>query len=458
MREMDRREAFGEGARRFLAAIAAAKVLQRMAASAVITGLTLRGERVRAEDMDRPKSDAPALVMIHAAGGWDTANGLDPRAKGGEDVEAILANVYGQGRTAGQTLVKTHGPFGYRADQSGVKAFLETHGEELAVMILGMNTNDHGAGTHDMWTGKVSGDEENFASIGALFAKTHGPNLPTPFIVAGGSDKTGSLVPAATLGKVKDLRKVLRPNLIDPNGEARFYPDEVATLIDEFRTNGLEDQLLDASLPGHMEALEQLALVVKGKAELTAIAHHLSSQYPDGADPTIEVVLDLIEFGMVRSVSLAQGGFDTHDGGNQANLPATMGNYFGFVSKLWKRAKERNLAHRILVVGGSEFSRTPNLNGGNGTDHWNGTNTVFLLGQNIAPQVIGASDGGWYAMSLDPKTFKPKAEENGGVVPTIADFHMALRLMLLIELEWLAKFPLTGELDHEALAKKLLKK
>ena len=402
---------------------------------------------------DAKAANTPALILFHAGGGWDTANGLDARLKGGEDEAAILTALFGE-NTAGKKLVNTIGPFRYRADHPAIKRFLEANSGNLAVFIAKMATNDHGAGTDNMATGSLTMDDP---SIGALFAKTFAEDsLPTPFIVAGGSTKTGSLVPVANLGSVEDLRRVLSPNQVDRDGQQLFYPTEVASLINTFRRDRVAERLKDTVIPAHMHALRQILLVAKGKEKLTHIADQLTREYPEGYDPVTEVLLDLINLGMVRSISLSSGGFDTHGQDGQRQLPETMARYFDQISKFWTRAKERHLSGRVLIVGGSEFSRTPNLNGGGGTDHWPGTNTLFLLGNSIVSQMIGASDDAWYAKALDPKKLTPKREQDGGVIPTVADFHLALRQITKIENSLTTRFPLTGSgIDHEVLAKKL---
>ncbi len=395
-----------------------------------------------------------AIILFHAGGGWDSANGLDARLKGGEDEMAVRVRAFGE-EAGRQRIILAEGPFNYRVDQPGVKAFLEAHGGNLTVCIVKMDSNDHGAGTDNMATGTMGMEDP---AIGALFAASYANDaLPTPFIVAGGSVKTGSLVPVANLGSVRELRAVLSPNQYNNDAGALYYPSEVASLIDAFRRGRLEARLAGAKLPAHMKSLQQLLLVSKGKEELTKIAKSLSQEYPEGIDPVTEVLLDLIELGMVRAISLSQGGFDTH-GDDQNNLPERMANYFNQVSNLWKRAKERSLSSHLFIVGGSEFSRTPNLNGGGGTDHWPGTNTVFLLGANVRSQVIGKSDSAWYASPLDRTTLKPKRESDGGVVPTIGDFHNALRVYAKIKPELASRFPIPGSgLDHEALAKAFLR-
>lgn len=393
--------------------------------------------------MAQKTNPGPAFFLVHAGGGWDTANGLDPRLKGGEDELAI---------TTGQKLIQSVGPFRHRLDHPKIGEFLTSYGEDLAVIILKMDSNDHGAGTDNMATGSMAMEDP---AIGALFAKTYADGvLPTPFIVAGGSIKTGSLVPVANLGSVSNLQKVLTPNQI--NQDTTYYPGSVAGLLNSFRKQRLAERLSGAHLPSHMKALEQLLMVAQGKEELSSIASELS-QAGEGFDPVTEVLLDLVELDMVRAVSLSEGGFDTHGGDGQQQLPSLMAKYFGRVTNLWSRAKERGLSGKVLIVGGSEFSRTPNLNGGKGTDHWPGTNTVFLLGHKVKPQVIGQSDEAWYAQALDPKTFVPKAASAGGVIPTIADFHLALRQIVQIDPALLSQFPLSGSgLDATLLAKQLV--
>ena len=412
--------------------------------SLVITGLVLRSPSATAATRKSYK----AMVLWHAGGGWDTAHCPgSARLKGGEDPAAIRVAVYGDA-AANQDLIKKVGLFTCRADQPTVEQFVKDYKNELVACIVQMPSNDHGAGTRISATGVL---DETAPTIGALFAASSPSRTPLPFIVAGGSTNTGSLVPVANLGSVRELRQVITPNQYSDDG-AYFSPG-VASLKQQFQLEQNQKLLAAAHLPSRVQALKQIIEVGASKADLTSISDSLTNEYPEGLDPVVEMLLDLIEREMVQSISLAEGGFDTHSSDGQRNLPQTMANYFGKVSTFWKRAKARGLSHKPLMVLTSEFSRTPSLNEGGGTDHWPGTNTVMLLGENVRSGVIGENSDDWFAKPVNPKTLKV---DDAGVVPTIGHFQSALRIILGISPELTSRFPIqdTG-IDAQAFANAL---
>lgn len=99
----------------------------------------------------------------------------------------------------------------------------------------------------------------------------------------------------------------------------------------------------------------------------------------------------LVEVG-VPFVEVGLGGWDTHDNNFEQvkNLSARLDAGFG---SLMKDLVERDLLRDTLVLWAGEFGRTPEINAGNGRDHWTKCWSVVMAGAGIqGGRVIGETD------------------------------------------------------------------
>ena len=118
----------------------------------------------------------------------------------------------------------------------------------------------------------------------------------------------------------------------------------------------------------------------------------------------------------VVTVSIA-GGLDTHFDNWEDEQALRQYNAFEALANLAQHLEETpygdsNLLDYTTIAGFSEFTRTPLINARGGRDHWI-TNSVLLMGGNIAPKVVGASsDIGMAPQPIDRTT--------GAVVPSEA--------------------------------------
>jgi hypothetical protein len=106
-----------------------------------------------------------------------------------------------------------------------------------------------------------------------------------------------------------------------------------------------------------------------------------------------------------------------------------------------RRAEELGIRDKLVVIIQSEMGRTPNYNKGNGKDHWS-IGSIMFMGQGIAGnRVIGATDGGQFAVPLNPATLQLEKEKGIRVRPE--HLHIALREAAgIAEHPMAKKFPL----------------
>ena len=77
------------------------------------------------------------------------------------------------------------------------------------------------------------------------------------------------------------------------------------------------------------------------------------------------------------------------------------------IDYLWEAAEEAGIADRLLVIVGSDFSRTPYYNSAQGKDHWSvGSYIIMEKGKRYTNRYVDGSDEGQNAIKIDPATLK----------------------------------------------------
>lgn len=398
-------------------------------------GITVRVElkdaNAEEQDGDTPE-ETPILFGVHAGGGWMHRIGADPGLIGGEQEGTITA------RYPGEDLIRQLGPHRWRVD-SGMTKLFEDYGKQIAVFNgVHCPSNGHMPGTRATWTGSL---QEEIPSILAMHAKNIAPELSTGFVYLGGDRTVGTLGPVTVIGGADDTRRLLLPNVIDPDKGIHLYrPNEIIEREIEFKKKLLALRMKKHYLPTRQEVLAHMLSIEADKPSLYALGQKLLSIQSEGDSDTIETLLTLIAEGKVKSVAfLGGGGFDTHGGPAQKNHGLHMGELFSFVHELWTRVIARGLDHMVLIVVGSEFGRTPELNQDGGADHWDKSDTVIMIGKKIRGATYGASDSGFYGLPVDPVTLLPNPD---GVYLWKHDIQWILRELLGIDKKMRAQFPL----------------
>ncbi len=110
-----------------------------------------------------------------------------------------------------------------------------------------------------------------------------------------------------------------------------------------------------------------------------------------GLGRDLSVVARLIRGGLgTRLFLVSQGGFDTHSmqGAGEGRHAGLMGNLAGGVSSFLEDLKTDGLDERVVVMTFSEFGRTLDENGSQGTDH-GASAPLFLFGKGLTPGLYG---------------------------------------------------------------------
>jgi len=131
--------------------------------------------------------------------------------------------------------------------------------------------------------------------------------------------------------------------------------------------------------------------------------------------------------GLGSAADLALGGFDSHDVHDPVS-ETLLAHFADAVHFFWDYAEELGLADRILLVIGSDFSRTNFYNDGNGKDHWPiGSYMVMEQGATWGDRMVGLTDELHFAKAIDAEALK---EDPKGVLMKPSHVHKALQQYL----------------------------
>ena len=118
---------------------------------------------------------------------------------------------------------------------------------------------------------------------------------------------------------------------------------------------------------------------------------------PQAASSAVSISADL----------LAPGNWDSHKD-NDENQTSNWTQLTEGLDYIWDLAEAAGVADQLLVVVGSDFSRTTFCNAENGKDHWS-TDSYLVMEKNgkYANKTIGATDKRHNALTVDPVTLEP---------------------------------------------------
>lgn len=407
--------------------------------AAALTGLSLTiplsSRRARAQSA---AYGGPYFVFVDASGGWDPRFLYDPTLDVTQN--RIYTTIESAGAISYGPIPLDLGALDVEPD-SGAEAYLLTaaqfaqrHGGRLTVINgVDMETNNHDAGSRAIWSGQLA---EGYPSIGALIAAAHAPELPMGFLSTGGYDATAGIVPLTRVADAGNMRRLAKPNLLDPaNSEIEGYHGPATWgMIQQLQAERLAELAAGQHLPRAKTSMSELTLARSNDDMLSAlvIPESLIEAPYYGGNLTrnmqqAQIAISAFSSGIAACLNLSIGGFDTH-GNHDTDQPARIVEVLTLVDFVLAEAERAGLADRIYVFVGSDFARGPFYNGdqpGDGKDHWP-IGSFLALGPTIpGNRVIGATTPEQLARNVDPATLG--VVDSGGVKITAAHIQGAIR-------------------------------
>lgn len=361
------------------------------------------------------------FVFVHAAGGWDVTLWADPRnEKVGLVVPASTENtdtgalkrwvdapLEGDVRTfqpvrpAGSNIVFGPG-IGDLAD----------HFDRLTVVNgLAMNTVSHPDGTSFSATGRhLVGGRAPASSIDTMMANEFGreqtfPAVSLQFPSAYVGENLDRRVVPLSVGSVATLGRTLtRSGLYESEAER----EEVTALLSREAADIARRSEYPDAMQGMAVQLDALRSMLGGKlAEVFSVAGLQKAQpqfayrarFAGGAAVNAAFAVEAMKRNVVRCVSFAQGGFDTH-GANYRTHAQLQQELFDTLAVLVRTLDQtphptltgKKLADTTHVMVVSDFCRTPQINGGMGRDHYPNNSALVISPRFRGNAQFGKSD------------------------------------------------------------------
>jgi hypothetical protein len=366
------------------------------------------------------------FLFCFAGGAWDTTTILDPHFAG-DGFGAVAGVDMDQDSFLGRAgnLTYTSGP-----DRIEVDEYFRKWGAYSAI-VNGIDAHSvgHDSGTQFMMTGTSA---SSYADWPTLLAAHGQLEYPLPHVVFGGPSFPGTVGSAVvragggTLlslidGSINGMSDAPAPLVMPPADD--MVDQFVYNRVSEFarQQKGLARERADGLLTNVERAME-----LEGR-QFEAGLNNLGNTMLDQMLKASE----LFRLGLSRCAMISiPGGYDSH-GDNTVQAPQQVA-FYAALNELFEHLATtpghtaKYLINEVVVVGLSEFGRTPKLNGGGGKDHWP-YNSVFVAGAGVnGNNVLGKTDDGLIAMPIDLATGR---EAPGGAM--LGCEHVGLALLKL---------------------------
>ncbi len=379
---------------------------------------------------DPAANETEFFVFVHASGGWDVTLWADPRNERKGIIEpASTATVDTQGLKhwvdrplddEGKTfeIVQPAGckiPFG-----PGIGDLVELADRLCVVNGLAMNTVSHPDGTVFSATGRhPNGGRVVASSIDTMMANELGrtqtfPTISVNFPSYYVGDSLDRRVVPLRIGSIDSITRTLsRPDLYDTSADR----DAVTSMLSLEATDLAKHARRSDVLNGMAVQYDGLKRMLGSKLQEVFSAKALRDAHPEfafkGKGLTAGInaafAVEAMKRNVVRCVSFAMGGFDTHNT-NYQRQAATQQDLFDLIATFVRTLDKTphptktsdKLADHVHILVVSDFCRTPQINIAGGRDHYPNNSALvisprfkknFVFGKTDAEQLLPAPSG-----------------------------------------------------------------
>ncbi len=380
---------------------------------------------------------APLFVSFEAEGAYDVTLFCDPKG-------ITQANAASPPNTYQASTIKQIGAFRVAPQLPAVVDFFTAWAAKtLVINGIDGQTIDHATGTRSSMSGNPA---TNSPVTGALIAAALGDDMPSAFMSNGGYNYTDNIVGNTGLGG-----GIVQALNTPASGGNVHRPEAWATIT---KAMAARNDRVAAQAVGALRA-QRLALfnrAFNSTDSLTQLVSTLSdlaspqsvpTASPAGASLTMndgglaqsmQVAVASFAHGQSAAAQFVVGGFDSHSD-NDAQQTSQLTRLFSAMDYFLRLAAHAGISDRLVLHLGSDFSRTPRYNPGNGKDHWPTTSCMFIS-PGASPrlpvgQVVGKTDADFNPIALDPKTLA--AVGAGGVTLQPGHVHDAIRRLMGID-------------------------
>ena len=297
------------------------------------------------------------LIQLQAGGGWDVSSYCDPKVNQPGEPAITHWSEAGDIQQAGNI------PFAPFANNAFL--FEKYHRDMLVINGVDMQTGSHDTGTTHNWSGRVA---EGYPTLTAMFAAKNAPEQPLSYINFGGHAQTAGLIRHSRLNNIDALKEIIRPESI--GDDTLRNADDLARIRAAAQAR-LERQLDNVYLtPRKMNNMSAYQQALNSRSSLAELTNYLPSQSDiieyqqvnmetdSDLQRQIQLTIAAFDAGLASASDLSAGGYDTHNN-HDALHEGQFTHLNESIDLLWTLAEAANIADRLTVVIGSEFSRTP---------------------------------------------------------------------------------------------------
>ena len=387
----------------------------------------------------------PYLVVVVAAGGWDTTYCLDPKYSN-DFVHGPDADENG-----GDESIATYGydlqVMVNDAKRPSVSRFFDKYGS-TSTIVRGIQVGSiaHRSSMDRMLTGTRAG--ATAPDFAAIVGSTYGSDLPLGCVDMCGQSRSGPL--AASVGRIGASSQIV--TLLDRE-DAFYAPAEMGVQYPQIVPTAADEEALESYLEQRISALE--ATRAGGGKNATHVANFRESmvrkallqgkseQFLDGlrlgrtvahADLS-GLVTGLFTNGICRSVILdSSQGWDTHS--TNTNQHDSYEGLFDTLGGMVDAIDAAGILDDTVVVVLSELGRMPSLNEDLGKDHWPVT-SALLVGPRVGTgRSLGGTTSSLASCTVDLAS--GELDDNSGTVINYESFTAGLLKALDVDpADWL---------------------
>ncbi len=342
------------------------------------------------------------VVTVQANGAWDVTLFCDPKEN--QPGEPVITNWSKENETQASGNIR-YAPFAKN------EAFFKKHASKMLVINgVDAQTNAHGIGETVNWSGRTAA---GYPTLTALYSAIHAPNLPMSYVSFGGYSRTENIIRSTQLGwSVNQVAGLLRPN--SSNGGS-VIDTELWSLITQLHIKDSQSALTSKTiLAGNRSSREAYLNSMLTMDPLVEFGESLPTGdqvAPRGEKgflkPQAQFAVQAFKSGVSVAADMNIGSFDSH-ADNDAEQLAYLSELTEGIDYLWDEAEAAGIADRLIVIVGSDFSRTPFYNSGDGKDHWPyGSYLIMEKGASYTNRVVNGTDAVQEAVKIDPTTLQP---------------------------------------------------
>ncbi len=407
--------------------------LLRAAVAGASATAGLLGGRVWGNEAHQPY-EGRLLVTLQLDGGVDVTQLCDPKVNVRGEPKI---NHWADQADPGQVGNLLYAPVGRNAE------FFERFGNDMMVINgVDSQTNSHETGKLYNWTGS---NAEGKPSLSALFAAAQSPEQPLAYSVFEGFSRTAGLIGYNRFDDLSNIGTLVKPYVDHWSGTLK-RPESDLARSNAMVQNNIQALLSQPSLSvrqrhsaqrfvearGNRESLRRLAELVPTEESIVDTEEFNAGGMDlfSSLKQQMQAAMLVFKSGLGSAADLSLGGFDSHDQHDPVS-EVLLSHFADAVNFFWDYAEEMGLADRILLVIGSDFSRTNFYNDGNGKDHWPiGSYMLIEQGAPWGNRVVGLTDDLHFARPINPKTLQ---EDASGLLLTPAHVHQSIRQYLGLE-------------------------